>query len=78
MRKFVNVLFGILFLTMIYMFGNLLFDFPLPKWYQDKIEKEAQLQMQNDPFFKLGNVTLKFRNEKDSLQRLLDSVRKNK
>lgn len=58
----------------IYMYLNLAgAPLPLPQWFEDFTKQQVDKKMKKDPLYKLGNYTIKIRNEKDSLQHLVDS-----
>lgn len=78
MNKIVGIFLLLLFSTALYLMLSVFgVPVPLPKWYEQVVKEHVDSSMAHDPFLNLAKTTCKFRTERDSLQKLVDSLRTN-
>lgn len=51
---------------------------PFPKWYEKMESEHVDSTMAHDPFLNLVKTTLNFREQRDSLQHIVDNIIKTK
>ena len=74
MRKIIGAIIILMMLIILYLTVNIFVPVPLPKWYEKSIKEHVDSSMAHDPFLKLTKETIKFRDERDSLQHVIDSL----
>lgn len=77
-RKIINVVLTSILGTALYLLLSIHFNLPFPQWYEKMVKEEVDSSMAHDPFLNLAKTTIKFREERDSLQHIVDSLKINK
>lgn len=76
MQKIIGVVmlmvFGMAIYLMLSIFGV---PVPFPKWYEKMVEEHVDSAMAHDPFLNLAKTTINFREQRDSLQNIVDSLK---
>lgn len=65
------LIFGMAMYLMLSVFGV---PVPFPKWYEKMESEYVDSAMAHDPFLKLANITVDFKEQRDSLQHIVDSL----
>jgi hypothetical protein len=75
-KKIILIIFILILTVTLYLMLNVAgVPVPLPKWYKESIKRQVDSSMVHDPFLNLAKTTVKYRDERDSLQHIIDSLK---
>lgn len=76
MKKITGIILLLMFVMAMYLTLSLIVPLPFPDWYKQMEKKQVDSIVAHDPFLKLTKTTIRYRDERDSLQHIIDSLKK--
>lgn len=76
MDKIINYIMVACLLCAAWLLLHLAFGVPIPEWYDNWTNSMVSYKIQSDPFYKLAKEYQKQNSEKDSLIKIIDSLKK--
>lgn len=76
MKKLIGVIMLLMLGTAMYLMLSIIgVPVPFPKWYEKMVKEHVDSSMAHDPFLNLAKTTINFREQRDSLQHIVDSLK---